>query len=751
MAAANLVRTDELDRQFLQCVLCIDRLQKPKVLPCQHSFCQSCLKLWAARSEDLTLSCPVCRKEYTLNEQGVEGLPDNFFVKSIIDFIKRKRRVSSVATPCHGCDQEAAHYCHDCAELLCIDCAGAHRRLRLTRNHRLTSVDEYKTSGMVVRLESIDKTVKSCGTHGKDITLYCETCDIPICSQCVSTTHRKPGHAHRKLKDAAKVRRVLLNQLVTRAQKKVDELREAVSAMRETNRQLQIRRGHVEAQIKQRKQSLVELIDCYEQDTIAELEQEYQTRKSAMDEEIEHIQQVLDKTVGVCNVTENLIKEGDDTSLLFINQETTRKLEEAVSVDIDCEIEENGHIGFTVPDANPGRVSTFGSIQRHSASATRSSIKADSSPPQAVKVGDDIRVVLGTRDSAGEEVTEGGAVVSAKLWSPTGEVGLARVLDQNDGNYNIQFRPSVEGKHKLVVSVFGRQISQSPFEINVENNERHVIAFGNPDLEGNSQGSILRLREPWGVAVSRTKGIILIADTGNSTIRIFDLDGDYKTQLNFPNFTCRFEPVDLALTEDENSMMVTDHGNRQVMECSLDGHLIKLFGIGSLCRPCGVAINSIGYVFVADHEADCIRVFDSDGEYIKCIGGFGQGQCEFNGPLAITVNSKDELLVSDRENHRVQILDPDGEYLSQVTSVDNGGDRELKCPTGIAVDDDDNIVVCNDWNNRVLMFRPDGSFVKRIDCDSDGLMYPNGVAVIEDGKVAVVDYGNDSVRIFKNV
>ncbi|XP_072034647.1 E3 ubiquitin-protein ligase TRIM71-like [Amphiura filiformis] len=748
--AASLVRTDELDRQFLQCALCIDRLQKPKVLPCQHSFCQGCLKLWAARCDDLTLSCPVCRTEYTLNENGVEGLPDNFFVKSIIDFINRKRRVSSVATPCHGCDQEAAHYCHDCAELLCIDCAGAHRRLRLTRNHRLTTVDEYKTSGMVVRLETINKAVTSCGTHGKDVTLYCETCDMPICSQCTSTTHRRPSHVHRKLKDAAKVRRVLLNQLVDRAQRKVDELRECVSAMRETNRQLQIRRGHVEAQIKQRKETILELLDCYEQDTLAELEQEYQNRRSAMEAEIEDVQHVLDKTIGVCNVTENLMKEGDDASLLFINQETTRKLEEAISVDINCQIDENGHIGFTVPDANPGRVATFGNIQRHSASATRSSIKTESSPPQAVKIGEDIRVILGTRDAAGEEVSEGGANVSAKLWAPTGEVGLARVMDRNDGNYDILFRPNIEGRHKLVVSVFGRQISQSPFEINVEQTERHVIAFGNPDLEGNSQGSILRLREPWGVAVSRSKEIILIADTGNSTIRIFDLDGNYQRQLNFPNFMCKFEPVDLALTEDENNLVVTDHSNCQVMLCNLDGQLIRLFGMAQLCRPAGVAINSIGYVFVADHEANCIRVFDSEGMFINSIGRGGNGNGEFNGPIAVTVNSKDELLVSDRENHRIQILDPDGEYLAEVSSR-HSGESELKYPTGIAVDDDDNIVVCNDWNNRVLMFRSDGSFIKRIDCDSDGLMYPNGVAVIEDGKVAVVDYGNDSVRIFKNV
>ena len=749
--ARSLVRTDELDRNFLQCALCIDRLHKPKVLPCQHSFCQRCLELWAARCEGHTLSCPVCRVEYTLNEdEGVAGLPDNFFVKSIIDFINRKRRVSSINTPCHGCDHEAAHFCHDCAELLCVDCAGAHRRLRLTRNHRLMTVDEYKTSGMIV--QSLDKNVRqTCGTHGDDIKVYCETCDMPICSKCTTTTHRKPDHVHKKLKDAARVRRVLLNQLVDRAQRKVDELREAVSGMRETTRQLQIRRSHVETQIQQRKQALMELIESYEQDVITELDQEYENRQSGLNTEIDAFQQVLDKTVSVCNVTSNLLKEGDDASLLFVTRETTRKLEEAITVDITSQTEENGHIGFNVPDVHHGRASTFGSIQRHTASAMRSSIKPESSPPQSARLGEDLRVVLGTKDASGNEVTEGGAAVTAKLCSPLGEVGIARVLDKDDGNYDILFRPNIEGKHRLVVSVFGRQISESPFEIDVERTERQVISFGNPNLEGSSdQGSIFRLREPWGVAVSHTKQNIIIADTGNSTIRIFDFDGNYKMQLNFPNFANKFEPVDLALTEDENSLFVTDHSNRQVLMCTLDGQLQRLFGIPYLCRPCGVAINSIGYVFVADHQANCIWVFDSDGEYIRRIGQGGNGPAEFNGPIAVAVNSKDELLVSDRENHRIQVFDPDDEFLSQVTSLQSG-DAELKYPTGITLDKDDNIIVCNDWNNHVLMFRPDGSFIKRIDCDADGLMYPNGVAVMEESKVIVVDYGNDSVRIFKNI
>ena len=141
--ASSVVRAEDIDREFLQCALCIDRLQKPKVLPCQHTFCVACLELWVAKNNN-QLSCPVCRNEYQLPDGGVNGLPDNFFVNSIIDFIGRKRQVSATALTCHGCENEASYYCQNCEEELCFDCAGAHRRLRLTKNHKLTSLEEHQ-------------------------------------------------------------------------------------------------------------------------------------------------------------------------------------------------------------------------------------------------------------------------------------------------------------------------------------------------------------------------------------------------------------------------------------------------------------------------------------------------------------------------------------------------------------------------------------------------------------------------------
>lgn len=58
-----------------------------------------------------------------------------------------------------------------------------------------------------------------------------------------------------------------------------------------------------------------------------------------------------------------------------------------------------------------------------------------------------------------------------------------------------------------------------------------------------------------------------MADTGNHTIRVFDMDGNYKTQMTYLNMSHDFEPMGMALANEGRVILVTDAGNRQVKIC----------------------------------------------------------------------------------------------------------------------------------------------------------------------------------------
>ena len=46
----------------LECAVCLDQYKEPKVLPCLHSFCKTCLEgLLAKQGMAWKIKCPSCR------------------------------------------------------------------------------------------------------------------------------------------------------------------------------------------------------------------------------------------------------------------------------------------------------------------------------------------------------------------------------------------------------------------------------------------------------------------------------------------------------------------------------------------------------------------------------------------------------------------------------------------------------------------------------------------------------------------
>lgn len=72
-----------------------------------------------------------------------------------------------------------------------------------------------------------------------------------------------------------------------------------------------------------------------------------------------------------------------------------------------------------------------------------------------------------------------------------------------------------------------------------------------------------------------------------------------------------------------------------------------------------------GYVYVCDYRANNIKIFDSDGTFIKTIGREGQGPGEFNRPYAIAVTDE-RLIIWDMGNRRLDALTKDGEFIKSV-------------------------------------------------------------------------------------
>jgi len=120
------------------------------------------------------------------------------------------------------------------------------------------------------------------------------------------------------------------------------------------------------------------------------------------------------------------------------------------------------------------------------------------------------------------------------------------------------------------------------------------------------------------------------------------------------------------------------------------GEAAYMFG-----RVSGIAADAAGRIFVADAQADEIRVFDSDGVFQYAFGGAGQGPGEIDGPCCLSFGPGGLLWVRDVGNARYQGFDVRGgrsEYAASVAMRQRSPNRNAP----LNFDDQGNLIDVGD-------------------------------------------------------
>jgi sugar lactone lactonase YvrE len=226
-----------------------------------------------------------------------------------------------------------------------------------------------------------------------------------------------------------------------------------------------------------------------------------------------------------------------------------------------------------------------------------------------------------------------------------------------------------------------------------------------------------------------------------------------------------------AAVDPSGNVYVVDRGNERVQKFDADGNFLLQWkewdeadtdeGLTSFSLPVGIAVDGLGYVYVADtereHMNDRITRFDGNGNYVKRWGPTQAGQSIFKRPWHVHVDRQGYLYVVNSGENKIykmelnDVSSPGYEVLAAWGSSGKGPGR-FDLSYGLAVDDVRGYVYVSDWANNVIQkFNDDGTFVLSWGGPGTGsgeFHGPAGLSVDEEGHVYVADQNNHRVQKF---
>ncbi len=291
-------------------------------------------------------------------------------------------------------------------------------------------------------------------------------------------------------------------------------------------------------------------------------------------------------------------------------------------------------------------------------------------------------------------------------------------------------------------------------KVDASGNVTTFAGTGIPGYAGDSGPAAgAQLNYPQSVAAD-SSGNLYIADTGNNRIRKVDGSGNIATfagngvccgfsgdggspasaQLNAPS----------AIAVDASGhVYIVDQNNQRVREVLSGGTIIQTIAGNGVCcgfsgdgaaatsaqlnQPRGIAVDSLGNVYIADANNNRVRKVDTSGNINTvagngvCCGSSGDGGlatgAQLNNPLGLAADAAGDLYIADSNNQRVRKVNSGG-IISTIGGAGSWGysgdggaatSASLRAAMGLFVDASGNVYVAEQGNNIVRLLTPAGA------------------------------------------
>ncbi len=260
---------------------------------------------------------------------------------------------------------------------------------------------------------------------------------------------------------------------------------------------------------------------------------------------------------------------------------------------------------------------------------------------------------------------------------------------------------------------------------------------------------------PFGLAVSKVRNEVFIADTFNERIQVFDLDGNFLRQFDDGgqgNFDL-FNVDDVKVDDTSGNLTVAGSANGYVKTYTPTGTLLSEFGVNT-GQIDDIATFADGSFVISGFNTSRIELRDADGTLRYSFGAAGTGAGQFRRPHNVAVDAFGNFYVTDERlgNNRIQVFNSQGVLQREIDQVDGSNVQ----PVGIGIDVSGNIFFTDEASNELVKLDAMGNLLARCDAATP-MSRPSDLTIDPAGNVYVLDRKNFSepsdvsrVNVFSN-